>query len=224
MTWLLLTAAATFVACFALARYQHTARLRDWQGFLSHESRSLVSDLEAQTTLDGDLLASAYDGARSRRNEAPVEAVRLLRCTCDFVTAMQPERIGRLRAVLKLTRMAAAILPAPPVLPSTFHLAELQGLTALGTLAHALLVTPAERFLLHLQILILGFGLALRSLGRSTARARSRPFDAVAWARFERGLEDWRTLDLKHVDATKHVLLSLGVLQGDARAGAVLRS
>ena len=91
--------------------------------------------------------------------------------------------------------MTAAAMVTPALSPRQFRLPELWAAAGLGARAHFILVSPAERLVLRLYVITIGFRLSLRSMRRAAARP--------AWRRFERGLAEWCRLDAAHAEASR---------------------
>lgn len=194
----------------AWARYNERALLRDWRMLLTREGRRQLDALQLQTDMDTAAAAAAVQGAAKARSHEDVdEAVRLLQLGCAALEAATPDRIRRLRGMAVCARMASAIVPVAPLRPKDFRLRRLATLAGMGQLVHQVLVGTGERFALRLRLLRIAFPLAVHALSRARWKATASPQASAAWALFEAGVEDWRTLDREHVESFRALLVSL---------------
>jgi len=209
LIWTLL-AAALLIVCLVLGRYSQAARIREWHWVLTPDGRRAATNLALHAELDAAMADDAYAGAWRARTRADLaEAARLLALAFSVVQEATPSRLLRLRQMAKCARMAIAILPMPGLRPSGFRLRSLATLAGFGLFVHQLLVSPSERFLLRLKLLALGFRMAVRSM-RSSERTVGRQEGAsAAWAKFEKGLADWKVLDAEHVESFRALMMSL---------------
>ena len=117
----------------------------------------------------------------------------------------------RLRAMAVLIRMAAALVPVRPLRLRDYHLRELIAVVGVGAALHQVLVSALERFLLRLQVLGIGFRLALRAIVGARRQAVADPAARRAWGDYQRALEDWKTLDREHLETFKALARSLEI-------------
>jgi hypothetical protein len=80
-----------------------------------------------------------------------------------------------------------------------------------GAALHQVLVSALERFLLRLQVLGVGFRLALRVIVGARRQAASAPEARRPWGDYERALADWKTLDREHLETFKALAKSLEI-------------
>jgi hypothetical protein len=107
--------------------------------------------------------------------------------------------------------MAAALVPVRPLRMRDYHLRELIAVVGVGAALHQVLVSALERFLLRLQVLGVGFRLALRVIVGARRQATSTPEARRPWGDYERALEDWKTLDREHLETFKALAKSLEI-------------
>lgn len=203
-------ALSTLAVCLVLARHRYDARVGEWRSLCNPQVRRHLAQIEELCQAERDCVESAYRSARAQTDGA--EAARLLRAAYEYVAGVQADRLTRLRAM----RMAMAIQPAPPVSWRGFGQGRMRATALVLGLLHYVLVSPMERFALRVRILILGFGLTLRAMARSTKRVHRIPADGGAWDAFGRGVEDWKTLDIEHLAAAVHLAESLSAVRRPA--------
>jgi hypothetical protein len=207
-------ALSTLAVCLVLARHRYDARVREWRSLCNPQVRRHLAQTEELCRAERDCVESAYRSARAQTDGA--EAARLLRAAYEYIAGVQADRLTRLRAMIVMMRMAMAILPAPPVSWRRFGQGRMRAIALVLGLLHYVLVSPMERFALRVRILILGFGLTLRAMARSTKRVHRIPADGAAWDAFGRGVEDWKTLDIEHLAAAVHLAESLSAVRRPA--------
>ncbi|HKC13633.1 MAG TPA: hypothetical protein VKI41_16535 [Vicinamibacteria bacterium] len=197
--------------CLALYPRHGAAKvLKSWELLLTPGMRSASDALCLQVDLDAALLDHAHDEAKKARQDAQMaEAVRLLELAYSVVEQATPERLSRLRAMSLCCRMAAAIVPLPPLRPADFQLRRLATGAGLAAAIHDFLFTSAERFRLRLGVLRFGFRLVQRAMRRSTDRLRRSPETAPSWVDFASAKSDFKRLDLDHAQSFRALLASL---------------
>jgi hypothetical protein len=212
MLWLL--GGLGFV-CVALvigqaARYRHERTIKQWDQLLSPGMRFAVQSLELEVQSDAAMAESGLRGAQEARDrQDAVEAIRLLELSCNAIEQATPNRLRRLRAMAVLIRMTTALVPVRPLRMRDYHLRELIAVVGVGAALHQVLVSALERFLLRLQVLGIGFRLALRVLVGARRQASATPEARRPWGDYERALEDWKTLDREHLETFKALAKSL---------------
>lgn len=208
---------AAGLACLALVigqvtRYRHERTVKQWNTLLSPGKRFAVQSLEIEVQADGAMADSGFDGARQARDRQDfTEAVRLLELSCEAIERATPNRLRRLRAMAVLIRMAAALVPVRPLRMRDYHLRELIAVVGVGAALHQVLVSALDRFLLRLQVMGIGFRLALRVLVGARRQAAATPGARRPWGEYERALEDWKTLDREHLETFKALAKSLEI-------------
>ena len=206
---------ATGFACLALVlgqatRYRHERTIKDWDKLLSPGMRFAVQSLELEVQADAAMADSGFHGAKQARDRQELaEAIRLLELSSHAVEQATPSRLKRLRAMAVLIRMAAALVPVRPLRIRDYRLRELIAVVGVGAALHQILVSALERFLLRLQVLGIGFRLALRVMLSARRQAATAPEARRAWGDYERALEDWKTLDREHLETFKALARSL---------------
>lgn len=212
MLWMIgLSAAATLLVLFLLARRNEQAVKRDWQLILSPKGQQLYRTLEGKVLAEKELADVAWDGAFNvRRLGSMDEALHLLEVGYKVIERFSPGMLRLLASMAVFSRMVAAMAPVPPLRPHDFRLAQLASLAHLNRLLHQFLVSSAERFRLRLYILGQSFGLATRALVRSTERLVGRHSDAEReWDQLEAIRHDFGTLTDESLQSLRALLASL---------------
>jgi hypothetical protein len=108
------------------------------------------------------------------------------------------------------SRMVSAMAPVTPLRPGDFRLTEIASLAYLNGLVHQFLVSTAERFRLRLYILGQSFGLATRSLLRSTKRiVEDEPEADREWEQVDAVRQDYDKLTHDSLETLRVLLTSL---------------
>lgn len=212
MTWAVVISVAvvSLVVVLFLARYRHREVVMDWAGVMSPETARILAQVEENADLDHHMAQDAWAHAlAAQERQEWQEAVRQLELAFWVIEDCTPGRLERLRSMAYLCRQVAAVMPLPPVRPSSYRLARARGLAVLGALAHAFLVTPAERLALRAQVLVATFRLLVWTLQRTKERAAGRPAPGQAWDLFKAGLEDWLTADKAHLETYRAAMMTL---------------
>jgi hypothetical protein len=205
MFWVGLVALSTIVVCVLLGRHDRAAVAREWDMMLGGRASEQIHTLERACELDHLMAEDSWSAAsEALQDDDRPEAVRLLDLSYQVLEAATANRRVRLRAVRICARMAAAMAPAPPLLPAHFETAELRTLAGVATLLQHILVSAHERFVVQAHVLAFGFVLALRAM----RRARGEHDLAAALSRFDVAKMDWRSLDEAHVEMVRLLLVS----------------
>ena len=205
MLWVGLVALSTIVVCVLLGRHDRAAVAREWDMMLGGRASEQIRTLERSCELDHLMAEDSWEAAsQALHDDDRPEAVRLLDLSYQVLEAATANRRVRLRAVRVCARMAAAMAPAPPLLPAHFETAELRTLAGVAALLQHILVSAHERFVVQAHVLAFGFVLALRAM----RRARGDRDLAAALLRFDVAKMDWRSLDEAHVEMVRLLLVS----------------
>ncbi len=194
------------------ARYRHERTIKQWNKLLSPGMRFAVQSLELEVQADAAMADSGLRGAQQARDRREFdEAIRLLELSCTAIERATPSRLKRLRAMAVLIRMAAALVPVRPLRMRDYRLRELIAVVGVGAALHQVLVSALERFLLRLQVLGIGFRLALRVIVGARRQAAASPEARRPWGDYERALADWKNLDREHLETFKALARSLEI-------------
>jgi hypothetical protein len=198
-----ITIVSSLIVCGAYGRHRRAAVLRDWEALLTSSGRRAISRVKDRVEIDSLMAGEAYRGAVEAWAGADVaEAKRLLTLSASVLAESTQDRRVRLRGMVVCARMAAAILPVPPVAPMQFNLKRLTTLTGLAAVAHHFLVAPLERFALRAYVIGWGLQIALRYLVRATEKP-------VELQSFGLAKDDWEALDRAHLETFEALMASL---------------
>jgi hypothetical protein len=217
--WLLLPALASCVLVVALlGRYNAAQAARDWDALApAARAEAPVEALARQFEGDRSVYTHLFLSASRERRVDPRRAVELLEITREFVEGAAPDRLERLKVMARFARMASALVPVPPVLPTGFKLRSLWSIGAIATVVHHLLVSASERLWWRCVVLSFGVRAVLGALRRSDDSVQRTPEMERAWTVFEHALSDWDLLDAEQV-ATLAVLVRSSLLAERTRA------
>jgi hypothetical protein len=135
--------------------------------------------------------------------------MRLLDEGCRLIEDYCPSMIRSLAALSVLSRMAAAVAPAPPLRVRTLHLRQLEGLALLNQFIHQFLVSTGERFRIRLYFLGRAFQTLLSVVLRATQRAKQTRPAEPEWQQLEAARRDVRTLSDEWLESFRVLLMSL---------------
>lgn len=204
-----------------LVRYNLRGVQAAWDDLMHRVLRRQVGDLEAQVALTALMADDTLVAARAAREKVDLaEARRLLDLACNVITTAMPDRMARVDAMAKCSRMLAAVAPLPPLLPRDFRMREMVGLGAIGAVVHHLLAGMQERFQWAVLLLGWGYRLVVRGAVQANGALQRDASVAAQWARFADAVDDFKTLDAQHVRAFSALLASLA-LSDDTDAAPV---
>jgi len=212
MIWVAAVVVSTAALCIALGRYNRSVVAREWDMMLGPRHEKQAQALEARCNLDHLMADDSWKGAWEAflADDRP-EVLRLLELSYDVLEAATLDRRTRLRAIRVCSHMAAAIAPAPSLLPKYFERSQMQTLAGIAQVLQWILVSAHERFVVQARIVALGFILSLRAM-----RRERRHRDLVrAMLMFDMAKEDWKTLDEVHVEMVRILLVSVAAVRRD---------
>lgn len=202
--------AVGFLVHLTVGRYNARRVVQQWQSFPTTLDAERLGLLRTTVEGDAECLDIALQSVREARSDGDkAEVIRQVGLAHQVVAEATPDRLGRLKKLSLLIRMAAAVTPMPPVQAASFRTAGISNLAGLAAALHFFLVSPAERLLLRVQLLRAGFRLILSFLNRRRAEIERLQSWQGPWHAFEEGASDFKTLDREHLDATAALLLSL---------------
>lgn len=184
------------VVLLVTARLNQELTEEDWETLFVPEARRALLNLK----LIWEAEAVAYDwgceaGAIESR-AAPHERVReLLRASYVYLAELVPDRVDRLRAAARYSRMLRAIAPLPHLSTGGLQLAETRRLAIAGYFVGQLLVGARERLRFRLFLLQQLFGTLLESARPRDAAAHSSSWQVLAVAGQDLRRLDHQTLE-----------------------------
>lgn len=195
------------VSLFVLLLVMGRSHARAMQAWTAPEHGD--NGMAAQFSIEAATLEGCSLTARRAVGEGDVpELLRVLEFAGECISREAvPDRLKRLRAMGQLARMAAAILPAPPVPWRAFKLRSATGVAGVASVLHHFLVSTHERLWLRLQVLGAVFRLAGRAIDVATRRAPRHAEGALEL--FDRAASDWKTGDAEMIASLRLLLTSL---------------
>jgi hypothetical protein len=206
---LLFAAVLATIVCMAYGRYRLSQVQHDWETALSPEAHRQLDEVRTRMVVDAAMADDALAGAEAARTAGDwSEACRLIDLGLWALDQATPERMTRLRGIGVCIRVAAAIMPPPPVVPGRFRLPRLRATSAAAAILHHVLITPAERMLLRVWMISFAFRFALRVVRQAAGVLRARPDAAGHWQRYLDGRADWGAADEEHLQSFRLLLES----------------
>lgn len=218
MWWMIgASVASCFVVLFLFGRRNERSVRRDWQLLLTPRGNSVYQTIEGRVENEMALANLTYDEAFSVHELGSVEeAKHLLDVGYRVIERFSPNMLQLLTTMARFSRMVSAMAPVTPLRPKDFRLTELASLAYLNGLVHQFLVSTSERFRLRIYVLGQSFGLATRSLLRSTERIVGDEPDAEReWEQVDAIRQDFDTLTRESLDTLKILLASLAAERRD---------
>lgn len=222
MWWMIgASVASCFVVLFLFGRRNERSVRRDWQLLLTPRGESVYRTIEGRAESEMALANLTYDEAFSVKELGSVEeAKHLLDVGYRVIERFSPSMLQLLAAMARFSRMVSAMAPVTPLRPRDFRLTELASLAYLNGLVHQFLVSTSERFRLRVYILGQSFGLATRSLLRSTQRiVADAPEAEREWEQVDAIRQDFDTLTRDSLDTLRVLLTSLSAEKRDEVLG-----
>jgi hypothetical protein len=209
--------ASCFVVLFLFGRRNERSVRRDWQLLLTPRGNNVYRTIEGRVENEMSLANLTYEEAFSVRELGSVdEAKHLLDAGYRVIERFSPNMLQLLATMARFSRMVSAMAPVTPLRPKDFRLTELASLAYLNGLIHQFLVSTSERFRLRIYILGQSFGLATRSLLRSTERiVEDDPEAEKEWEQVDAIRQDFDTLTRDSLDTLKILLTSLAAEKRD---------
>ena len=222
MWWMIgASVASCFVVLFLFGRRNERSIRRDWQLLLTPRGESVYRTIEGRAESEMALANLTYDEAFSVKELGSVEeAKHLLDVGYRVIERFSPSMLQLLATMARFSRMVSAMAPVTPLRPRDFRLTELASLAYLNGLVHQFLVSTSERFRLRVYILGQSFGLATRSLLRSTQRiVADEPEAEREWEQVDAIRQDFDTLTRDSLDTLRVLLTSLAAEKRDEVLG-----
>jgi hypothetical protein len=138
------------------------------------------------------------------------EALRFLRIGGDVIQEFTPGLLCLLREMMKFSRMVSAMAPVSPLLPSQFHIAEMNNLAVLNQMLHQIAVSAKQRFRLKLRIIATGVkitsGYLLTRIHRVLERRSTSEHE---WVEIVNAGQDFQQLTTESVESFRNLMGSL---------------
>lgn len=211
--WFLAFVLGGVVVCVSVGLRISSMTARDWDFMLLAPGMAAVDAANYEADVTAFLADDALGSALEARDSAEyAEAVRLVAIAVRVLDDALPARQKRLRALALCMRMAAVVVPLPPLWPGDFQTPSVWTLAGMGTLLHHLLVTTRERYWLRLRIIAWSYWLIVLASKSSADAIREDPRLARAWAKLLASAADWKTLDRETVASARALMVSVAAL------------
>ena len=140
-----------------LARRNERKVRSDWEDLLKGEKAEWYEDTKSGIENNTKLIRMTMNEAKDIKQLGDIEeALRFLRIGGDVIQEFTPGLLCLLKEMMKFSRMVGAMAPVSPLLPSQFHIAEMNNLAVLNQMLHQIVVSAKQRFRLKLRIIATG--------------------------------------------------------------------
>lgn len=194
-----------------LARRNERKVRSDWENLLGGEKAEWYADTKSGIENNTNLIRMTMKEARDIKQLGDVEeALRFLRIGGDVIQEFTPGLLSLLKEMMKFSRMVSAMAPVSPLLPSRFHIAEMNNLAVLNQMLHQVVVSAKQRFRLKLRIIATGVkitsGYLLTRIDRILHRRSSTEQE---WEEIIAAGQDFQQLTTESVDSFKNLMGAL---------------
>lgn len=194
-----------------LARRNEKKVRSDWENLLGGEKAEWYADTKSGIENNTNLIRMTMKEARDIKQLGDVEeALRFLRIGGDVIQEFTPGLLSLLKEMMKFSRMVSAMAPVSPLLPSRFHIAEMNNLAVLNQMLHQVVVSAKQRFRLKLRIIATGVkitsGYLLTRIDRILHRRSSTEQE---WEEILAAGQDFQQLTTESVDSFKNLMGAL---------------
>jgi len=140
-----------------LARRNERKVRSDWENLLGGDKAEWYADTKSGIENNTKLIRMTMKEAKDIKQLGDLEeALRFLKIGGDVIQEFTPGLLCLLKEMLKFSRMVSAMAPVSPLLPSRFHIAEMNNLAVLNQMLHQIAVSAKQRFRLKLRIIATG--------------------------------------------------------------------
>lgn len=194
-----------------LARRNEKKVRSDWENLLGGEKAEWYADTKSGIENNTNLIRMTMKEARDIKQLGDVEeALRFLKIGGDVIQEFTPGLLSLLKEMMKFSRMVSAMAPVSPLLPSRFHIAEMNNLAVLNQMLHQVVVSAKQRFRLKLRIIATGVkitsGYLLTRIDRILHRRSSTEQE---WEEILAAGQDFQQLTTESVDSFKNLMGAL---------------
>lgn len=194
-----------------LARRNERKVRADWENLLRGEKAEWYEDTRSGIENSTKLIRLTMKEAKDIKQLGDFEeALRFLKIGGDVIQEFTPGLLCLLKEMMKFSRMVNAMAPVSPLLPSHFHIAEVNNLAVLNQMLHQILVSAKQRFRLKLRIIATGVkitsGYLLTRINRLLSR---RSGTEQEWEEIVTAGQDFQQLTAESVDSFKHIMGAL---------------
>ncbi len=194
-----------------LARRNERKVRSDWEDLLKGEKAEWYEDTKSGIENNTRLIRMTMNEARDIKQLGDIEeALRFLRIGGDVIQEFTPGLLCLLKEMMKFSRMVSAMAPVSPLLPSQFHIAEMNNLAVLNQMLHQIVVSAKQRFRLKLRIIATGVkitsGYLLTRIHRVLERRSTSEHE---WAEIVNAGQDFQQLTTESVESFKNLMGAL---------------
>jgi chemotaxis regulatin CheY-phosphate phosphatase CheZ len=194
-----------------LARRNERKVRSDWEDLLKGEKADWYEDTKSGIENNTKLIRMTMNEARDIKQLGDIEeALRFLRIGGDVIQEFTPGLLCLLREMMKFSRMVSAMAPVSPLLPSQFHIAEMNNLAVLNQMLHQIAVSAKQRFRLKLRIIATGVkitsGYLLTRIHRVLERRSTSEHE---WVEIVNAGQDFQQLTTESVESFRNLIGSL---------------
>ena len=200
-----------WVALLVLVRRNEGKICLDWENLLRGEKAEWYKDTKSGIENNTSLIRMTMKEARDIRQLGDLEeALRFLKIGGDIIQEFTPGLLCLLREMMKFSRMVSAMVPVSPLLPSDFHLAEMNNLAVLNQMLHQIVVSAKQRFRLKLRIIATGVKVTSGYLMTRISRVLTRRSTTEQeWDEILAAGQDFQQLSSESVESFKNLMASL---------------
>jgi hypothetical protein len=194
-----------------LARRNERKVRTDWENLLGGQKAEWYEDTKSGIENNTNLIRMTMKESRDIKQLGDVdEALRFLRIGGDVIQEFTPGLLCLLKEMLKFSRMVSAMAPVSPLLPSRFHLAEMNNLAVLNQMLHQVVVSAKQRFRLKLRIIATGVKITSGYLMTRIRRVLDRRFSTEQeWEEIVNAGQDFQQLTTESVESFRNLMSAL---------------
>jgi hypothetical protein len=183
----------------------------DWENLLGGDKAEWYEDTKSGIENHTKLIRMTMKEAKDIKQLGDVEeALRFLRIGGNVIQEFTPGLLCLLKEMMKFSRMVSAMAPVSPLLPSRFHLAEMNNLAVLNQMLHQIVVSAKQRFRLKLRIIATGVkitsGYLLTRIHRVLDRRSSTEQE---WEEIATAGQDFQQLTTESVESFRNLMGAL---------------
>ena len=183
----------------------------DWENLLGGDKAEWYADTKSGIENNTKLIRMTMKEAKDIKQLGDLEeALRFLKIGGDVIQEFTPGLLCLLREMMKFSRMVSAMAPVSPLLPSRFHIAEMNNLALLNQMLHQVVVSAKQRFRLKLRIIATGVkitsGYLLTRIHRVLDRRSSTEQE---WEQIVNAGQDFQQLTTESVESFRNLMGAL---------------
>jgi hypothetical protein len=194
-----------------LARRNERKVRSDWENLLGGDKAEWYEDTKSGIENHTKLIRMTMKEAKDIKQLGDVEeALRFLKIGSEVIQEFTPGLLCLLKEMMKFSRMVSAMAPVNPLLPSRFHLAEMNNLAVLNQMLHQIAVSAKQRFRLKLRIIATGVKITSGYLlTRIHQLLERRSGTEQEWAEIVTAGQDFQQLTTESVESFRNLMSAL---------------